>query len=111
MFLQEHRPITELPQIKTLIHPMQNWKSFPSDHTAMAFIFALVMLFFGFPLWLVVVGFICAFTVAFARIFVGVHYPGDILGGIVLGVLVSYFSVYIYKILQEEQQTSALLQS
>ena len=34
---QHGRPITELPQIRELITPLSNWKSFPSDHTAVAF--------------------------------------------------------------------------
>jgi len=85
---RKHRPIIEWPNIKTLIHPMQNWKSFPSDHTAMSFIFIFVAMVFGVPVWLLSVGFIMALIISFARIYVGVHYPRDILGGIALACFV-----------------------
>lgn len=88
VLFRRHRPIVEFPDIKTLIHPLQNWKSFPSDHTGMSFIFVLVVLVFGAPIWLLVIGFLVALTVAFARVYVGVHYPRDILGGIILSCFI-----------------------
>src|SRR5437763_11416871 len=84
--------------------------SFPSDHTAWSFavlgmlVFALLpvvlvvwrkrsnrdalhpMVFF-WPLLLTVLAFVIACSIGFARIFVGVHYPGDVLGGAVDGLL------------------------
>jgi undecaprenyl-diphosphatase len=42
--------------------------------------------------------FIWAFFVAFSRIMVGVHYPGDILSGALLGTV---FGWLIFKILEE----------
>lgn len=60
-------------------------KSFPSDHTAVAFAAATVCAL-AFPR-LILPGYACALTIGLARIFVGVHYPGDILGGIGVGIL------------------------
>lgn len=66
-------------------------KSFPSDHTAVAF--AL-----GFSLFLInkkwgIIFLILAFLIGFARIFCGLHYPLDVLGGI----LIALFAVLIIK--------------
>ncbi|MEK7498006.1 MAG: phosphatase PAP2 family protein [Patescibacteria group bacterium] len=62
--------------------------SFPSSHTAAAFALALTI-------WLhdKKVGFfylIAALLVGAARVLANVHYPVDILGGAVLGIIVAY---------------------
>ncbi|PKL72279.1 undecaprenyl-diphosphatase [Candidatus Kuenenbacteria bacterium HGW-Kuenenbacteria-1] len=61
-------------------------KSFPSDHTTISF--AL-----GFSIFLLnkkigTIALVCAFFVAFARIFCGLHYPLDIFGGIIMAFCV-----------------------
>jgi undecaprenyl-diphosphatase len=86
--------------------------SFPSDHTAWAFA-VLGMLAFCMlpplvvarkqnqqqlgkpvpraalliPVLLIIVALVIACSIGFARVFVGVHYPGDILGGAIDGLL------------------------
>lgn len=77
-----HRPVTELKDIKTLIKPYSNWKSFPSDHTIFAFALVWVSGILFLPLL------ISACLVALGRVYVGVHYPRDILGGVVISGLV-----------------------
>ncbi len=60
--------------------------SFPSGHTTVAFATA-ASLSFAYPKWYVIVpSFAWAGSVAFSRMHLGVHYPSDILGGIVIGV-------------------------
>ena len=61
--------------------------SFPSGHAATSFA-AATMLSFAFPA-LAPALLILAAAVAFSRVYVGVHYPLDIVGGAVLGVLVA----------------------
>ena len=66
----------------------ENSYSFPSGHTI--FFFALVAMIFFYnkklAYWLGGGGII----MGLARIIVGVHWPSDILGGIVLGILISW---------------------
>jgi len=93
------RPETELPQSKQLIDllPIEMWKSFPSDHTLIAFLLAYVMILsqgkltaFG------TLSFLWATYIALSRIVVGVHYPRDILGGFLLASLWGYICSRIF---------------
>jgi len=59
--------------------------SFPSGH--IAFLFALAMAVYFFNRKWGIVFFILSLLVGLARIFVGIHYPLDILGGIVIGIV------------------------
>jgi undecaprenyl-diphosphatase len=61
--------------------------SFPSGHAATSFA-AATILSFAFPR-LAPYLFVLAAAVAWSRVYVGVHYPLDILGGALLGVLVA----------------------
>lgn len=84
------RPFITHSETYQLINQVSD-KSFPSDHTAAAF--AL-----GFSLFLInkkwgTVFLILAFLIGFARIFCGLHYPLDVLGGI----LIALFAVFIIK--------------
>ena len=63
--------------------------SFPSDHTATAFVMGLMVFLDWRKFGLILL--ILSLIVGLSRIFVGVHYPLDILGGI----LTALFSVWI----------------
>lgn len=58
--------------------------SFPSRHTACAFVICFVLLAF-FP-WLGFALFPFALILAYARFALGLHYPTDLLGGAILGI-------------------------
>lgn len=72
-------------------------KSFTSSHATNTFAFAtLLLLFFRKRYrWVAPLALFWASLVSFAQIYVGVHYPLDILGGALLG---SIISLIIYKI-------------
>ncbi|MBO4320069.1 MAG: phosphatase PAP2 family protein [Treponema sp.] len=68
--------------------------SFPSGHTAISFAVSVVLLFstkkrFGIP------AVILAFLIAISRMYVGVHYPTDVLGGFVIGTLCACISLWL----------------
>jgi undecaprenyl-diphosphatase len=62
--------------------------SFPSDHATFAFAVAFTLLFAKRRTGIVMLA--LAVLTGFARVFVGVHYPADILGALVLSLLVGY---------------------
>lgn len=80
-FYKKHRP-AELKSTKILISVPDN-PSFPSRHAALLFGISFYLFFYSFPLAITFL--ICSCLVGFARVFCGVHWFSDILGGIVSG--------------------------
>ncbi len=73
----------------------ENFQSFPSGHTI--FFFSLATVLYMFNKKLGVWFYVAALTMGIARIFVGVHWPTDIIGGIILGILVGLITMFGYR--------------
>jgi undecaprenyl-diphosphatase len=82
--IKRDRPCQRLSSIHQRISPSDQF-SFPSGHTAAAFVVA-TLLGYLFPI-IALPLFTWALLVGFSRIYLGVHYPSDILVGIVIGML------------------------
>jgi membrane-associated phospholipid phosphatase len=76
------------PYAFDLFGPSSSWASFPSGHTTtiMSCAAALALLL---PRWRLTILLAGAF-VSFSRVFIGAHYPSDVLGGVALGALVAW---------------------
>ncbi len=61
--------------------------SFPSSHSTNIFALAFILTMFYPSRWIWFFSF--AILIGFSRIYVGVHYPGDVLGGALLGVIIA----------------------
>lgn len=78
------RPYELIPELKLIIERAKD-ASFPSGHTAASFASCIAIVpnvkkRYGIPL------IIMACLIAFSRVYVGIHYPSDILGGFVSGL-------------------------
>lgn len=77
------RPFVTLADVHLLIAKSAEEKSFPSDHATLAFVIGASVFFAHRKLGIVFL--IAAICVAVGRVFVGVHYPSDILAGAIIG--------------------------
>lgn len=69
--------------------------SFPSQHMAVFIAIATSMFFINRKAGYVFL--IIAFLIGISRVIIGVHYPVDLLGGLVVGVLVSLIFIELFK--------------
>jgi undecaprenyl-diphosphatase len=91
---QRPRPFIAIHTLNVLISKPTS-SSFPSGHTTAAFAAAGILSVY-FKKYKVVF-WILAVLIAFSRIYLYMHYPTDVLGGIVLGLLCSRLTFYIFK--------------
>ncbi|MFB6468808.1 undecaprenyl-diphosphatase [Cytobacillus sp. Hz8] len=99
------QPFAELQHVNQLIEKAVD-NSFPSDHT---------ILFFSicFTFWLVqrrsgLIWMLLAISVAISRIWVGVHYPFDVLAGAAIGVISAYIAYLVVPRLHFIRKTLAI---
>jgi undecaprenyl-diphosphatase len=88
------RPCHELENVRLLV-PCGGKYCFPSSHAANSFAVAMTLAYFYRRC--TVPGVAIASLVGLSRIFVGVHYPGDVLGGFMLGGLCACFFLIAYR--------------
>ena len=100
------RPCHNL-EISELVHLVNNHCGgkfgFVSSHAANTF--ALAMLTSGlfrnkYFTWFI---FIWAAIVSYSRIYLGVHYPGDIIGGALLGVFIGWLMLFLFNVFNKKE--------
>lgn len=87
------RPFDVLPQVRQLVDA--HGYSFPSSHAANTFA-AGTFLALRFPRWRPVL--VIPALVAYSRVYVGVHYPADVLGGALLGAGMGWFFTLLERV-------------
>ncbi|MCL1809996.1 MAG: phosphatase PAP2 family protein [Clostridiales bacterium] len=80
------RPYDVLLWLHPLVPPLADF-SFPSGHASASFAAATAMALSGMGKKWIASAFALAALISFSRLYTGMHYPTDVLGGIALGVL------------------------
>lgn len=83
------RPFLDIAELVPLVKPPQSY-SFPSVHTVSSFSVAWILLWSRERKAIRYAVFAFALLMAFSRLYVGVHYPSDVLTGMLLAFLGSY---------------------
>lgn len=91
-YIQRDRPPNVLQNVRVLTDQYAGF-SFTSNHAANSFAVVTVLSFF-FPFKRRVF-FLIASLIAYSRVYVGVHFPLDVIGGAILGILCGKLALWI----------------
>lgn len=93
-FIYRERPFTTHPFIEKLSEGGDS--SFPSGHTMEAFAVAAVLSLLFSKKKIVIPVYLWAMLVAYSRMALGVHYPSDVLAGVIIGTFIGLSVLWIF---------------
>ena len=96
--IQRLRPCNVLENIHLLINCTKAY-SFPSSH-AMNIFTGCILLSYSYRKNKVIL-IIIAVLVSYSRIYVGVHYPFDVLAGVILGIFCAFIIITLFKFVRK----------
>ncbi len=74
---------------------LDNWSSFPSDHAALFFTLSTGLLFVSKPAGIFAICYTALF-IGFPRIFLGLHFPTDVIAGAIIGIAVAVLGNIVF---------------
>ena len=89
--MKRDRPYERIVDVEFRVRPPDRF-SFPSGHTASAFV--MITLLSNIHPTLQIPTLCWGTTVGIARVYLGVHYPTDVLAGALLGILAGYMGMW-----------------
>ena len=95
------RPFVVNELIEPLVGGVSPYRSFPSGHSGGSFA-AMFALYRWVPKKIGIPALFLASLVALSRLYVGVHYPTDILGGFFIGLVCSMVAFFIVKLVMNK---------
>lgn len=98
------RPFDMNPGVDLLISPPGDW-SFPSGHTAASFASTGALYASGERMWIGAA--VLSVLIAFSRLYLYVHYPTDVLAGIVIGTVLGVASRRLFLFAEEKWRRRA----
>jgi len=99
-FVFRERPFTQLPSTVDDIgrRAWTSWSSFPSGHTRETALYVTIMA--AFEKRLVIPAILFVIFIAFTRVYVGAHYPTDVIAGGLIGFLAAKVILIVARELQ-----------
>lgn len=94
MLVAHPRPFVVLAEVRPLVTEMP-FESFPSAHAALTMALALSVLPFYGRIGKLLIAF--SLVVGLSRMYVGVHYPFDVIAGFAIGGVISYGIVRVFR--------------
>ena len=88
------RPYEVVQGLQCLIPAQKDW-SFPSGHASASFASAVVI-YKSCHRGIGVPALILAFAISLSRLYVGVHYPSDVIVGMIIGTLIALILFWIF---------------
>ena len=101
--MKRGRPWTKINGLNPLVKKPTDY-SFPSGHSSSSFAVGYTMLRkgnkkIGIP------AIILAILIAFSRLYVAVHFPSDVVTGIIIGIIFSYVGEYSLKLIEKKNSS------
>lgn len=96
------RPFDVEPLLQPLLISPPKDFSFPSGHTMASFASSIVIYYMNKKLG--ILAFALSILIAFSRLYLYVHYPSDVLGGMIIGILMGYISIIFYKFVSRQMK-------
>jgi undecaprenyl-diphosphatase len=94
--INRERPYEQYPNLINA-YQLENGKSFPSGHTSTAFATATQLSLLYKKWYVVVPAYTWAATVGYSRLYLGEHYPTDVLAGALVGTGSAFLSNWLSK--------------
>jgi len=94
--INRERPADKYPD-EIFVSSVTHGGSFPSGHTSLAFATATTLALEYKKWYITLPAYLWAGTVAYSRMYLGKHYPSDVLGGIIIGIGSSYIGHWLTK--------------